>query len=121
MSTEAWTVYILANGHHGTLYVGATNDLRRRLEEHRAGQGSKFVSKCRVFQLVHVDRFATPLEVIAREKQLKNWHRDWKVEHQRANLDWSNLGASSLGGESGFRPFASDDEGERPRRACSMN
>ncbi|MGJ4926624.1 GIY-YIG nuclease family protein [Bradyrhizobium sp. HKCCYLS2038] len=88
----AWTVYILASGHHGTLYVGVTNDLSRRLQDHRAGRGSKFVSRYRVLRLVHVERFASPIEAIAREKQLKNWHRDWRVELiERDNLDWADL------------------------------
>lgn len=99
MSAEAaWTVYILASGHHGTLYIGVTNDLRRRLEDHHAGRGSKFVSKYRVFRLVHVERFARPLEAIAREKQLKNWHRDWKIELiEQDNPDWSDLSGLIFG------------------------
>ncbi|CCD94557.1 hypothetical protein, Excinuclease ABC, C subunit domain [Bradyrhizobium sp. ORS 375] len=60
MSVEAaWTVYILASGHYGTLYIGVTNDVRKRLEDHRAGRGSKFVSRYKVFRLVHVERFAS--------------------------------------------------------------
>ncbi|MGJ5070108.1 GIY-YIG nuclease family protein [Bradyrhizobium sp. SZCCHNS3002] len=99
MSTEAaWTVYILASGHHGTLYIGVTNDVRKRLEYHRAGRGSKFVSRYKVFRLVYVERFARPLEAIAREKQLKNWHRDWKVELiETDNPDWSDLSGLIVG------------------------
>jgi putative endonuclease len=99
MSTEAaWTVYILASGHHGTLYIGVTNDVRKRLEDHRAGRGSKFVSRYKVFRLVHVERFGSPLEAIAREKQLKNWHRDWKVELiEKDNPDWSDLSGLIVG------------------------
>ncbi|MGJ4901665.1 GIY-YIG nuclease family protein [Bradyrhizobium sp. HKCCYLS2058] len=99
MSTEAaWTVYILASGHHGTLYIGVTNDVRKRLEDHRAGRGSKFVSRYKVFRLVYVERFARPLEAIAREKQLKNWHRDWKVELiETDNPDWSDLSGLIVG------------------------
>jgi putative endonuclease len=52
--SRAYFVYILASGHHGTLYVGVTNDVRKRLELHRAGRGSEFVSKCNVTRLVHV-------------------------------------------------------------------
>ncbi|WP_407157725.1 GIY-YIG nuclease family protein [Bradyrhizobium sp. STM 3557] len=82
----------LASGHHGTLYIGVTNDLRRRLEQHRTGRGSRFVSKYKVNRLVYVETYPTAMEAIAREKQLKNWHRDWKIELiERDNLDWSDL------------------------------
>ncbi len=90
--TSAYYVYILASGRHGTLYIGVTNNLRARLEQHRAGRGSKFVSKYKVYRLVHVETFATPQEAIAREKQLKFWRRDWKIELiEKDNLDWSDL------------------------------
>lgn len=93
MNTEnTYYVYILASGHHGTLYIGITNNLRTRLEQHRMGHGSRFVSKYGVHRLVHVETFATPLEAIAREKQLKNWRRDWKIELiEKENRDWSDL------------------------------
>jgi putative endonuclease len=69
-------VYILASSRHRTLYIGVTNNSRTRLEQHRNGRGSKFVRKYSVFRLVHVEEFASPRDSIAREKQLKNWHRD---------------------------------------------
>jgi len=85
-------VYILASGRHGTLYIGVTNNLRIRLEQHRSGRGSEFVKKYGVHRLVHVETFASPQEAIAREKQLKNWHRDWKIRLiEENNLDWSDL------------------------------
>jgi putative endonuclease len=91
-SDKTYFVYILASGHHGTLYIGVTNDLRSRLELHRSGRGLKFVSKYRIHRLVHVEAFASPLEAIAREKQLKNWRRDWKIELiEKENLDWRDL------------------------------
>jgi putative endonuclease len=89
---KTYFVYILASGHHGTLYIGVTSDLRNRIEQHRTGLGSKFVSKYKIFRLVHVEAFTSPLEAIAREKQLKNWRRDWKIELiEKENLDWSDL------------------------------
>jgi putative endonuclease len=85
-------VYILASRRNGTLYIGITNDLRARLEQHRAGRGSEFVKKYRVHRLVRMEEFASPQEAIAREKQLKNWHRDWKVRLiEEDNPDWSDL------------------------------
>ncbi|MDB5514210.1 MAG: excinuclease subunit, partial [Tardiphaga sp.] len=57
-----------------------------------AGQGSEFVKKYGVRRLVHVEEFASPQEAIAREKQLKNWQRDWKIKLiQQDNPDWSDL------------------------------
>jgi putative endonuclease len=93
MSTAgSYYVYILASGRHGTLYIGVTNNLQSRLELHRTGRGSKFVKQYRVYRLVHVEAFATALEAIAREKQLKNWQRDWKIRLiEENNLDWSDL------------------------------
>jgi putative endonuclease len=93
MTTEPlYYVYILASGHHGTLYIGVTNDLGKRLVQHRTGRGSRFASKYKVNQLVYVETYPTAMEAIAREKQLKNWRRDWKIELiERDNLDWSDL------------------------------
>jgi len=85
-------VYILASGRHGTLYIGVTNNLRIRLEQHRNDRGSEFVKKYGVHRLVHVETFASPQQAIAREKQLKNWHRDWKTRLiEENNPDWSDL------------------------------
>jgi putative endonuclease len=72
----SYYVYILASRRHGTLYIGVTNNLPTRLEQHRRGRGSAFVKKYGVHILVHVEEFASALEAIAREKQLKEWRRD---------------------------------------------
>jgi putative endonuclease len=88
---RSYYVYILASRHHGTLYIGITNDIRTRLEVHRAGRGSEFVKKYGVFRFVHVEVFATPQEAIAREKQLKFWKRDWKIKLiEQENPDWAD-------------------------------
>ena len=85
-------VYILASRRYGTLYIGVTNNVRTRLERHRAGRGSQFVRQYKVFRLVLVEEFASPQEAISREKQLKNWQRDWKIRLiEEANPDWSDL------------------------------
>ena len=93
MSTVgSYYVYILASGRHGTLYIGVTNDVGTRLKLHRSGRGSQFVKRYKVHRLVHVETFATALEAITREKQLKNRQRDWKVRPiEEDNLDWSDL------------------------------
>jgi putative endonuclease len=89
---RSYSVYILASGMHGTLYTGVTNILRTRLEQHRAGHGSEFVKKYGVHRLVHVEEFTSPQKAIAREKQLKNWQRDWKIRLiQQDNPEWNDL------------------------------
>ena len=87
-----YCVYILASARYGTLYIGVTNNLPTRLEQHRNGRGSEFVKKHGVYRLVHVEEFASPGDSIAREKQLKNWRRDWKIRLiEENNPDWSDL------------------------------
>ena len=89
---RTYYVYILASGRHGTLYIGVTNNIHTRLEQHLSGRGSEFVKKYRVHRLVYVETFASPQEAITREKQLKNWRRDWKIRLiEEDNLDWSDL------------------------------
>ena len=84
---RSYYVYILASRHHGTLYIGITNDIRARIEQHRA----EFVKKYGVCRLVDVEVFATPQEAIAREKQLKSWKRDWKIKLiEKENPDWND-------------------------------
>ena len=85
-------VYILASSRHGTLYIGITNSLQKRLEEHRSGKGSKFVKRYGVHRLVYTEAYARAEDAIAREKQLKRWKRDWKIELiERDNLEWRDL------------------------------
>ena len=85
-------VYILASRRHRTLYIGVTNNLAKRLEQHRNGEGSSFVKTYRVFHLVYAESYERPDEAIAREKQLKRWKRDWKIELiERENLEWRDL------------------------------
>jgi putative endonuclease len=91
-AASTYYVYILASGKYGTLYIGVTNNLPTRLDQHRSGRGSEFVKKYAVHRLVHVETFASPRDAIAREKQLKNWRRDWKIQLlEENNPDWSDL------------------------------
>ena len=90
--SASYYVCILASRKHGTLYVGVTNDLRARLELHRSGKGSEFVRKYGVTRLVYIEEYSSPEEAIRREKQLKNWRRDWKIRLiEENNPDWSDL------------------------------
>jgi putative endonuclease len=85
-------VYILASRRHGTLYIGITNNLPMRFDQHRRGRGSEFVKKYGVHIPVHVEEFASPHEAIAREKQLKNWRRDLKIKLiEKNNREWDDL------------------------------
>jgi len=72
-------VYIMTNTYRTTFYIGVTSNLEGRVWEHLNGEGSKFVKKYRLFDLVYFEHFHQITEAISREKQLKNWHRDWKI------------------------------------------
>src|SRR5437762_13663453 len=77
-------VYMLASQRNGTLYVGVTNDVVRRVSEHREGIGSAFVSKYRVTRVVWFEQHASVVEAIAREKKIRRWRRKWKLGPNRS-------------------------------------
>tara|TARA_R110001583_G_scaffold156999_1_gene308908 strand:- start:2483 stop:2761 length:279 start_codon:yes stop_codon:yes gene_type:complete len=72
-------VYILTNEYRTTFYIGVTGNLRARIIKHKEGVGSKFTFKYNVKDLVYIEEFSDITEAIKREKQLKNWRHDWKV------------------------------------------
>lgn len=85
-------VYILASRKHGTLYVGVTNDIVRRLSEHRMKETPGFTSRYGVTRLVYYETFPRMDDAIAREKRLKRWPRAWKVQAiERENPEWVDL------------------------------
>jgi putative endonuclease len=85
-------VYILASKRNGTLYIGVTNDLARRLGEHKAKLVPGFTRQYGVGQLVYFERFESILEARAREHALKRWRRAWKVALiEKLNPDWRDL------------------------------
>ena len=85
-------VYILASKRNGTLYVGVTSDLARRLDQHRAGAVEGFTERYGVHRLVYAEFHETMPLAIAREKQMKKWRRAWKLELiERDNPDWRDL------------------------------
>jgi|ERR1700722_7763410 putative endonuclease len=89
----AFFVYILASKRNGTLYVGVTNNLARRLSEHKAGLVAGFTRKYEVDQLVYFEAFESILEARAREHSLKGWRRAWKIALiEKLNPDWRDLG-----------------------------
>ncbi|HEY0043162.1 MAG TPA: GIY-YIG nuclease family protein [Allosphingosinicella sp.] len=94
-------VYILASAFRGTTYVGVTSDLMRRLWEHRSGLKSRFPAKYSIYRLVYLEPYGDMEQAIRREKQLKNWHRAWKVSLIEAhNPHWSDLAVGL-----GFKPL----------------
>jgi putative endonuclease len=91
-------VYLLASRRHGTLYCGVTNDLVRRVFEHKTAQVPGFTKKYRVDRLVWWEMHEDINAAITREKRIKRWRRDWKTTMiERENTDWIDLYAS-IGG-----------------------
>jgi putative endonuclease len=89
---HAYWVYILASKPRGTLYIGVTNALIRRVEDHRAGLGSAFTREYRVHTLVWYETFEDVRAAIQREKTLKRYLRDWKINLiERTNPHWDDL------------------------------
>ena len=85
-------VYILASRKHGTLYVGVTSDLSRRIEAHRSGSVVGFTEKYNVHRLVYAEPHETMEAAITREKQIKKWERAWKVRLiEQTNPEWADL------------------------------
>jgi putative endonuclease len=93
-----YCVYILTNYNRTTLYIGVTNDLRRRLEEHRFGLEGCFTSRFRLKYLVYYEVGDDVREAIYREKQLKKWNRAWKVRLiNEMNPEWRDLSGEIFG------------------------
>ncbi|HZV19856.1 MAG TPA: GIY-YIG nuclease family protein [Sphingobium sp.] len=90
-------VYILASERNGTLYIGVTSDLIKRLHQHRTDVVPGFTSRYGVHRLVRYELLDTMEGAILREKQLKRWHRQWKINLiEGDNPDWVDL-APGLG------------------------
>ncbi len=86
------TVYIVADKPYGTLYVGVTSHVVRRIYEHREGLVEGFTKQYGLKRLVCYEIYPTAVEAIAREKQLKKWKRDWKINLIRSmNPSWRDL------------------------------
>jgi putative endonuclease len=85
-------VYILASRIGGTLYIGVTNDLVRRVHEHRTGVVPGFTKRYRVHRLVYYEQFSDVEYAIQREKRLKKWNRTWKIRLiEELNPNWDDL------------------------------
>ena len=85
-------LYILASGRNGTLYVGVTNDLARRMTEHKGKLVPGFTRKYGVDKLVYVEEYGSILEARAREHSMKRWRRAWKIALiEKDNPTWRDL------------------------------
>jgi putative endonuclease len=93
MSRErSFWVYILASRLGGTLYIGVTNDLVRRVYEHRSKFVPGFTRKYGVDRLIYFEQFNTAEAAITREKQMKKWNRQWKIQLiEKSNPNWDDL------------------------------
>lgn len=69
----------MTNKYRTTFYIGVTNDLHKRIVEHQNGIGSEFTRKYYLKDLIYFEKFTDINQAISREKQLKNWHKDWKI------------------------------------------
>jgi putative endonuclease len=89
---HAYWIYILASDRNGTLYVGVTNDLYRRIMEHREGLVPGFTKRYGVRRLVYFEEHGDIEAAIAREKSIKRWKRAWKLQLiEQANPQWRDL------------------------------
>ena len=99
MSERQYFVYILASKRNGTLYIGVTNNLLRRVWEHKNGKIDGFTKKYKVHMLVYYEQGGYVVGALDREKQLKKWERKWKLELiEENNPEWKDL-YYELGGE----------------------
>lgn len=91
-------VYILASKKNGTLYIGITSDLIKRVWQHKTGMSEGFTKKHNVKYLVYYEQHDRAENAIHREKQLKKWNRAWKLALiERFNVNWNDLYDSLLG------------------------
>ena len=97
-------VYMLASKKHGTLYVGVTNDLVRRVHQHKNDLVEGFTKKYGVHQLVYYKGTEDPQSAILEEKRIKKWNRKWKIRLiEEQNPEWKDL-YEKLVGINGFPP-----------------
>ena len=100
---KEYYVYILASKKHGVLYIGVTNNLKRRVFEHKENRNKGFSWRYNVKRLVYYETYSSIRDAIVREKRLKKWNRTWKVELiEKENPDWEDLSRQWGGGPRRF-------------------
>ena len=98
MLYKNYYVYLLASKKYGTLYTGMTNDLIKRVYSHKEAIIKGFTEKYGVHKLVYFEVHNDVLEAIKREKKIKKWNRDWKIQLlEKTNPDWLDLYYELLG------------------------
>ena len=85
MKNKNFYVYILTNKYNNVLYIGITNNLERRMIEHKNGLVEGFSKRYNLHKLVYHENYSDSISAIKREKQLKNWHRSWKFNLIKQN------------------------------------
>jgi putative endonuclease len=89
---NSYYVYILASRRNGTLYIGVTNDLVRRVYDHKTRTIEGFTEKYGVHTLVYYEPYTDVYDALTREKRLKKWKRQWKIDLiESVNPDWKDL------------------------------
>jgi putative endonuclease len=89
---KIYYVYLLASQRNGTLYIGVTSNLVRRINEHREGVVEGFTKRYGVKQRMHFEEFADVFQAIQREKTIKKWPRAWKLDLiEKSNRQWHDL------------------------------
>nr|WP_299384725.1 GIY-YIG nuclease family protein [Allomuricauda sp.] len=92
---HAYYVYILASKRNGTLYVGMTNNLERRVSEHKTKLNDGFTKRYDIGMLVYYESHQHARDALLREKRLKKWKRQWKIELiEKENPRWQDLAAA---------------------------
>jgi putative endonuclease len=92
MRTKNYFVYILTGERNGTLHIGVTSDLVRRVFEHKEGLVDGFTKEYNVKRLVYFEQMNDIVSAITKEKQLKKWNRSWKIKLiEKSNLKWRDL------------------------------
>lgn len=90
--SKSYYTYILASQKNGTLYIGVTGNLEKRIYEHREGLVPGFTRNYHVTKLVIIEEYSDIEQAILREKRLKKWNRSWKIELiEKHNPDWRDL------------------------------
>jgi putative endonuclease len=85
-------VYILASKKNGTLYIGVTNNLLKRVDQHKNDLVEGFTRKYRVYNLVYYEAYNWIQDAIIREKRMKKWKRQWKIDLiEKSNPGWEDL------------------------------
>ncbi len=89
---QEYYVYILASARNGTLYAGMTKDLKKRMVRHKDKRANQFAAKYDVKKLVYFEKHRSMEEAVWREKQVKRWRREWKIQLiEKRNPEWADL------------------------------